>query len=263
MKIGVCMKQVPSSEARISVSDPQKGVDDSVYSRMVMNVYDEFALEEAVQLKERGVATEVIVFTIDKANVESQLRGALAIGADRAVRIDSEGVENADCLGIAQILAAALKEEDVQIVMCGKQSMDGDNAQVPAMIAELMDWTQVSVVSKLEVDGDDFTAHKDIGGGSKAVISGTLPAVFSCDKGLNKPRFPKLKQKLAAKKKPIDVKTVSDLGLDAGELNQPLVQETNWSLPTQREECKFIDGSDVNAAVAELLSLLKNEAKVL
>jgi len=131
------------------------------------------------------------------------------------------------------------------------------------MIAEFLGWNQVSVVSKLEIDGDSFNAHKDIGGGSKAVISGTLPAVFSCDKGLNKPRFPKLKEKLAAKKKPIDSKTVSELGLDASEINQALVQETNWSLPTQREECKFIDGSDVNAAVAELLSLLKNEAKVL
>ena len=213
MKIGVCMKQVPSSEARITVSDPQKGVDDSVYSRMVMNVYDEFALEEAVQLKERGIATEVIVFTIDKSGVESQLRGALAIGADRAVQIDSAGIENADCLGVAQVLSAALKEEEVQIVMCGKQSIDGDNAQVPAMIAEFLDWSQVSMISKLEIDGEDFKAHKDIGGGSKAVIAGTLPAVFSCDKGLNKPRFPKLKQKLAAKKKPIDVKSVSDFGL--------------------------------------------------
>jgi electron transfer flavoprotein beta subunit len=263
VKIGVCMKQVPSSEARITVSDPQKGIDASVYSRMVMNVYDEFALEEAVQLKERGIATEVIVFTIDGAKVESQLRGALAIGADRAVRIDLEGIENADCLGIAEVLTAALKEEDVQIVMCGKQSMDGDNAQVPAMIAELLDWSQVSMISKLEIDGDDFTAHKDIGGGSQAVIKGTLPAVFSCDKGLNKPRFPKLKQKLAAKKKPIDVKTLSDLGLEASAINQALVEERNWSLPTQRTECKFIDSSDVNAAVSELLSLLKNEAKVL
>ena len=120
--------------------------------------------------------------------------------------------------------------------MCGKQSIDGDNAQVPAMIAEFLNWSQVSMISKLEIDGEDFQAHKDIGGGSKAVIAGTLPAVFSCDKGLNKPRFPKLKQKLAAKKKPIDVKSVSDFGLEASEINQALVQETNWSLPTQREE---------------------------
>ena len=205
----------------------------------------------------------MIVFTVDGSGVEAQLRGALAIGADRAVRIDSAGIENADCLGISQVLSEALKEEGVQLVMCGKQSMDGDNSQVPAMVAEFLGWSQVSVVSKLEIDGDDFKAHKDIGGGSKAVIAGTLPAVFSCDKGLNKPRFPKLKQKLAAKKKPIDVKSVADLGLDPAELNQSVVQETNWSLPTQREECKFIDGSDVNAAVSELLSLLKNEAKVL
>jgi electron transfer flavoprotein beta subunit len=263
VKIGVCIKQVPPSETRILVSDPTVGVDASAFSRMITNPYDDFALEEAVRLKDAGIATEVIVFTVDNKKSEKQIRSALARGADRAIRIESSDVNGADCLGIAKVLSTVAKREEVTIIFCGKQAIDGDNAQVPPMIAELLNWSQVTVISKLEIDGDTFIAHRDVGSGSKAIVSGSLPAVFSCDKGLNTPRFPKLKENLAAKKKPLDVVTIEELGLSKDDINNSLLQETNWALPQQRGECKFIDSSDVNSAVAELIGLLKTEAKVL
>ena len=113
------------------------------------------------------------------------------------------------------------------------------------------------------MDGEDFKAHRDIGGGNKAVIAGTIPVVFSCDKGLNKPRHANLKTKMAAKKKKLEVMSLGDLDLAADVVNSSLVVETNWGLPEKKQECKFIDGSDVNAAVGELINLLKKEAKVL
>jgi len=263
VKVGVCIKQVPPPEARIQVSSPSKGVDGSVFSNMRTNPFDEFGLEEAVSLKEAGVATEVIIITLGNSSSDKMIRSALAKGADRAIRVDDSETNNADCLGVAKAIAAVVRQEEMKIIFCGKQAVDGDNGQVPSMVAELLNWSQVSVISKLEIDGEDFKAHRDIGGGNKAIISGTIPVVFSCDKGLNKPRHANLKTKMAAKKKKLDVMTLGDLGLSSDVVNKSYVVESNWGLPEKNQECKFIDGTDVNAAVGELINLLKKEAKVL
>ena len=138
MKVGVCIKQVPPSETRIQVSDPNQGVDASAFSRMITNPYDDYALEEAVRLKDAGIASEVIVFTVDNKKSEKQIRGSLARGADRAIRIDSADVTGADCFGISRVLAAVAQREEVEIIFCGKQAIDGDNAQVPPMMAEIL-----------------------------------------------------------------------------------------------------------------------------
>ena len=263
MKACVCIKQVPPPEARISVSDSSKGVDDSVFSNLRTNPYDEFALEEAVKLREAGVLSEVVVLSIGASNTDKMIRGALAKGGDRAIRIDDASLKGADSLSIARALAGIVKREEATMVFCGKQSIDGDNSQVPAMIAELLNWSQVSVVSHLEVDGEEFVAHREIGGGNKAVISGQVPVVLSCDKGLNKPRHANLKTKMAAKKKKIEVVTTDDLGISADQAGNSFVQHSNWGLPDKNAECTFIDAADVNTAVAELVNLLKKEAKVL
>lgn len=265
MKIGVCIKPVPNSDARISVAGSGNGVDASVYSKLMLNTYDECAIEAAVQLKQQGVAEEVIIFTVRKneKSTKDQMITALAKGGDRAVVVDDSDFTGADCLGISQVLAAIAQKEGVEVLFCGKQSMDGDNAQVPSMLGELLDWATVSVISNLEVDGTDFTAHKDLGSGTTAIVKGAFPAVFSCDKNLNKPRNPNLKAKMAAKKKPIEYLTLGDLDVSADDVSAAGVSEVNWTLPPQRGECKFIDAGNVDSAVAELLSLLKNEAKVL
>lgn len=262
MKIGVCIKPVPSSDARVTISDASKGVDASVYSKRMLNPYDECGLEAAILLKEQGLAEEVLVFMIapdDKAT-KDQMIASLAKGADKGILVDNSGLEAVDCMGIAQILSGLAQKEGVQAVFCGKQSMDGEHSQVPSMIGEMLDWATVTSISHFEAEGDSFTAHTELGSGSKAVVKGAFPAVLSCDKNLNKPRTPNLKAKMAAKNKPFDKMSVGDLGV---ELQASLVQDANWSLPPQREGCKFIDAGNVDAAVAELLSLLKNEAKVL
>ncbi len=265
MKIGVCIKPVPDSDARISISGSGDGVDGSVYSKLMLNTYDECAIEAAVQLKEQGVAEEVILFTVgsfDKA-FKGQVVNALAKGGDRAVVISNADFPMADCAGVSTVLAAAARKEEVEVLFCGKQSMDGDNSQVPSMLGEMLDWATVTVISKLTVEDSEFTAHKDLGSGTTGVVKGSFPAVFSCNKNLNKPRKPNMKAKMAAKKKSVDQITVDDLGLSGDDLSTGLVSEVNWSLPPERSECKFIDAGNVDSAVAELLSLLKNEAKVL
>ena len=265
VKIGVCIKPVPNSDARIAVAGSGDGVDKSVYSKLMLNTYDECAIEAAVQLKEKGIAEEVVLFSVcslDKGT-KGQIVNALAKGADRAIVVENTEFASADCLGISTILAALAKKEEVEILLCGKQSMDGDNAQVPSMLGELLDWATVTVVSSLEAEGSEFTAHKDVGSGSTAVVKGSFPAVFSCDKNLNKPRKPNMKAKMAAKKKNIEQLTLGDLDVAEDAVTNALVSEVNWTLPPERGECKFIDAGNVEGAVSELLSLLKNEAKVL
>ena len=258
MKAGVCIKLVPSLEGQISISDPNKGVDKG--SKMIINPYDEFALEEAVRLKEKGVVESVVAYIInsDKKAV-SQIRAALARGADSAVHIN-DLAENADALMVAKTLAAAMKEDDLTMVFCGKQSTDGDGSQIPPMLAELLNCAQATAISKLELDGSNFKAWRDIGGGNKGVVCGSLPAVFSCDKGLNSPRFIKLRDRTKAKKKPLKTVSVSDLDVDLS--SGPIVLESNWGLPSRKAECRFIEG-DTKTAVAELVRLLREEAKVI
>lgn len=265
MKIGVCIKPVPNSDARITIAGSGDGVDSSVYSKLMINTYDECAIEAAVQLKKQGVAEEVVILTVRKneKSTKDQMVTALAKGADRAVVVDDSDFTGADCLGVSRVLVAAAQKEGVQAIFCGKQSMDGDNAQVPSMLGELLDWVTVPVISSLEVEGTEFTAHKDLGSGTTAVVKGEFPAVFSCEKNLNKPRNPNLKAKMAAKKKPIEYLSLGDLDLSADDVSTTGVSEVNWTLPPKRGECKFIDAGNLDSAVTELLSLLKNEAKVL
>ena len=264
MNIGVCIKLVPASDTRITISNPS-GVDESVYSKPNINPYDEYALEEAVRLRDKGGAEKVFVFSFDNSkNAKKQIINALARGADEAILIQDPALDGSDCLGVARVLSAAIKNEGVEMVFCGRQAIDGDNAQIAPMLAELLDWAQVSSIAKLEIDGDNFKAWRDIGGGNKGIVEGNKPVVFSCDKGLNEPRFVKLKERIAAKKKPLRVVDLSELGVDADTVGSQgaLVEEFNWGLPPKRAECKFLEG-DAKSAVNQLVHLLRTEAKVL
>jgi electron transfer flavoprotein beta subunit len=263
VKIGVCLKQVPATDTRIKIKDPESGVD-TAGVKWEINPYDEFALEEALRLKDAKKADQVIIFTIGDAESEQKIREGLARGADAAVRIDDPALAGSDSLGIARVLAAALKAEGVDLVLAGKQAVDGDRSQVPAMIAELLDWPQALALAKLEIEGSNITAWRNAGGGSRDAIATTLPAVLTADKELNEPRYASLRGIMMAKRKKIAVKSLSDLGVSPASVGAgaAVVVENNWSLPPQRAEVHMIDGDGADAA-RELVRLLREDAKVI
>ncbi len=228
MKIGVLLKQVPATDTRIKINAGGTGIE-SGGVKLEINPYDEHALEEALKLKDAKKAGQVVVISI------------------------------ADSLTIAKVLAAAAKAEGVGLLIAGKQAVDDDNAQVPAMVAELLGWPQALVISELSVDGDAFQATRDIGGGLRQVVKGALPAVLSADKALNTPRYASLPGIMKARRKPIAKKTAGDLGVAVGE---PMVADANWTLPPERPAGRILQGEAADV-VAELVNLLRTEAKVL
>jgi electron transfer flavoprotein beta subunit len=259
----VCLKQVPATDTRIRINGSGTGIETGDV-KWEVNPYDEFALEEAIRLKQAGKATEVIVLTIGDAASEPRVRDALARGADRAVRLDDAAFAGSDALGKARILAAAAKAEGVGLVLCGRQSVDTDTGAVPAMIAEILGWQQVSTVDKLAIDGETYTANRAAGSGTREVVSGRLPAVITADKGLNEPRYATLPGIMAAKKKPIAVKNAAALGLDPSTVGAAaaLVVETGLTLPPPRPAGRILKG-DAASTAAELVRLLREEAKVI
>ncbi len=263
MKIGVCLKQVPATDTRIRVNADGTGiVTDDV--KFEINPYDEYALEEGLRIKGTDATREVIVFTIGGADCEPRVRDALARGADRAVRIDDPALAGSDALGIARALAAALKEQGVGLVLCGRQAIDGDSSAVPAMIAELLGWNQVCYADKLVLEGASFTAQRAAGGGVREVVSGAMPVVVSCDKGMNEPRTATLPGIMKAKAKKIDVKNLAALGVDAGSVGAgaAIVKQNNMGLPPARPPGRMLQG-DAKTVAAKLVRLLREEAKVI
>lgn len=260
MKLGVCIKQVPATDTRVVVNPSATGILTNDV-KWEINPYDEYALEEALRQKGAGKGTEVVLFTVGGADTEARMRDALARGADRVVRIDDPAMAGADALGYARALAAAIQAEGVGLVFCGRQAVDGDNGAVPAMIAELLGWAQVSWIDKISLEGSSFTANRAAGGGAKEVVTGNLPAVFTCDKGLNEPRMAKLMDIMKAKTKPIAVKNLAGLGLDAGKV-AAVVNESAMALPAARPAGRKLTG-DAASVAAELVRLLREEAKVI
>lgn len=262
MKVGVFLKQVPATDTRIRINPSATGIltDDVKWE---INPYDEFALEEGLRLKQGGKATEVVLFTVGGPDADQRIRDGLARGADRAVRLEDPAFANSDALGYARILAAAAKSEDIGLILAGGKAIDGDSGAVPAMVAELLGWSQVSWVDKLTIEGTTFTAQRAAGSGTREVVKGNLPAVLTADKGLNEPRYATLPGIMAAKKKKIDVKNAAAIGLSTGVGEGALtVKETAWALPPARPAGKLIPG-DAATQVKELVRLLREEAKVI
>ncbi len=258
MKVGVCLKQVPPSGDSLKVSS--EGVD-LTDVKMEINAYDEFALEEALRLKDSKVASEVIVFSIGGKDVEARMRDGLARGADRAVRIDDAAISAGDNLVQARAIAAAAKDAGCELVLAGMLTIDDDDSQIPAMVAEVLGWPQILVVDKLEIGDGQAKAWRQAGSGTREVVTCALPAVISADKGLNEPRYAKLKGIMMAKRKKIEVKDASALGLDAATLGSQ-VTVSNYGPPAARPAGRILSGSTAEQ-VKELVSLLRNEAKVI
>jgi len=256
MKIVVCVKQVPDTETRIRIADG-KVVESDV--NWIVSPYDEFALEEALKIKEKK-GGEVVLLSLGPERVVSALRSGLAMGADSAVHLKDPKFDAADTLGIAHALAAAVKTLSPDLVLAGQQGVGGDNSQIPGMLAEILDWPQVTVAVKVEVEDGKAVVEREIEGAHETWET-TLPAVVSAQKGLNEPRYASLKGIMAAKKKMIETKDAAALALPAEAL-APKTRIVAMEQPAARGAVKMIEG-DPETQSRELLRLLHEEAKVI
>jgi len=249
MKVLVPVKRVIDYNVKVRVKPDQTGVD-LANVKMSMNPFDEIGTEEAVRLKEKGVATEVVVVSIGPAQAQETLRTALAMGADRGILIQTDA--DLEPLAVAKLLKAVIAEEQPGVVVMGKQDIDGDNNAVGQMLAALLDWPQATFASKIEISGQTASVTREVDGGLQT-LSVALPAVITADLRLNEPRYASLPNIMKAKKKPIDIKSTGDYGVDvANRLTVVKVTE-----PPKRQ------GGAKVADVAELVSKLKNEAGVI
>ncbi len=249
MNIAVCVKQVPDTETRPKIDPSGKKMSEEGV-KWILNPYDEFAVEEALQLVEKN-GGEVTVISLGPAAVEPTIRAALAMGAQKAIRIEAE--ENpADPLVTAKALAEVLKQGNYDLIFFGKQAIDDDYAQVPQMVATALDLPCATVVVKLDIEGEKLTVEREIEGG-KEKLSLSMPAVISAQKGLNEPRYRSLKGIMKAKKIPIETVQVE---LASGQLEIEKVK-----FPPEKQPGKIVGkGAD---AVPELVRLLHEEAKVI
>jgi electron transfer flavoprotein beta subunit len=258
MKIAVCIKQVPDTETRIRVAPDGKGIVESDVN-WIVSPYDEFAIEEALKIREAN-GGEVVLVSLGPDRVQSSLRSGLAMGADSALHLKDPLFDQTDTLGTAWALATALRPRAPDLILMGQQGVGGDNAQVPGLVAEILDLPQVTMAVKIELQDGKATIEREIEGAHET-WDVTLPAVVSAQKGLNEPRYASLKGIMAAKKKLIETKGAADLGLTADQL-APKTRMVALELPPARSAVKMIEG-DADTQVKELLRLLHEEAKVI
>ncbi len=249
MKVLVAVKRVIDYNVKIRVKADNSDVD-LTNVKMAMNPFCEIAVEEAVRLKEKGIATEIVVVSVGPKEAQEQLRTALALGADRAIQIET--AEKVDSLGVAKLLAKLVEEEQPGLVVLGKQSIDSDNNQTGQMLGALTGMPQGTFASEVVVDGEKVNVTREIDGGLQTVAL-NLPAIVTTDLRLNEPRYASLPNIMKAKRKPLDVKTPADLGVDVASKVKTLKVEP----PAERSA-----GIKVGS-VDELVEKLKNEAKVI
>ena len=249
MKVLVAVKRVVDYNVKVRVKADNTGVD-LANVKMAMNPFCEIGVEEAIRLKEKGIATEVVAVCIGPATAQEQLRTALALGADRAILVET--AEELSSLAVAKLLKAVVDQEQPQLVMLGKQAIDSDNNQTGQMLGALTGYAQGTFASKVEVAGDKVNVTREIDGGLQTVTL-NLPAIVTTDLRLNEPRYASLPNIMKAKKKPLETITPDSLGVSTASTVKTLKVEA----PATRSA--GIKVSDV----AELVEKLKNEAKVI
>jgi electron transfer flavoprotein beta subunit len=245
MKLLVPVKRVLDYNVKPRVKADGSGVD-LANVKMSMNPFDEIAVEEAIRLKEKGVATEVVVVSIGEPKAQDTLRTALAMGADRAILITSD--VRPEPLGVAKLLAKVVEEEQPQLVILGKQAIDDDNNQTGQMLAALLGWGQGTFASKVEVEGDTANVTREVDGGLETVAL-PLPAIVTTDLRLNEPRYASLPNIMKAKSKPLAQKTPADYGVDL----TPRITILKVEEPAKRAAGIKVD--DVDALVDKIKSL--------
>jgi electron transfer flavoprotein beta subunit len=246
MKIFVSFKSVPDP---YESSAPGGSIDSA---KSVINPFDEIAIEEALRIRERGEAQEIVGVTIGPAKVDEQIRATLAMGIDRAIRIDDD--RSLDPYAVARILRAAVEKESPQLVLMGKQAVDDDSNQVGQMLAALLGWPQATFISKIELMDNATRARctRETDAGLE-VIEVTLPAVVTADLRLNEPRYVSLPGLMKARKKPIEIQTPGQLGVNV----EPMTKVISMTHPPKRQAGTRVE------SVEELVTRLKTEAKVL
>ena len=263
MRIIVCVKQVIDTGAVLTLKEGQ--VDTEGLPR-VLNPYDEFAVEEAVRIRERSPEdTTVTLMTLGPDRFKNTLRKGLAMGADQAVHLLDSVFEGLDCLGVATVLSKAIGTLEYDLILCGRQAVDDDMAQVGPAIAVLLGIPFVTVVTDLKISEDRQKAEvtRQIEGGSE-IIAAPLPLLLTCQKGLNEPRLPSLKGIMAAKKKEITILDAAAIGFDAKAMGVTAnrVRETALTLPAARKKGIILEGTPEEAC-SQLVQALRNEAKVI
>ena len=249
MKILVPIKRVVDYNVKVRPLGDQSDVDLNNV-KMAMNPFCEIAVEEAVRLKEAGTASEVVAVTVGKSDSQEQLRTALALGADRAILAETDSL--LEPLAIAKVLSKVIEEESPQLVILGKQAIDGDNNQTGQMLAAMLNYSQATFASEVVIDGESASVTREIDGGLQT-IKVSLPAVITTDLRLNEPRYASLPNIMKAKKKELDVKPVGEMGVDINNRMELLSVE----LPASRQEGIKVE------SVEELVGKLKEEAKVI
>ena len=249
MKILVPIKRVVDYNVKVRPKADESGVDLNNV-KMAINPFCEIAVEEAVRLKEAGSASEIIAVTVGAENAQEQLRTALALGADRAILVETE-VE-AEPLGISKLLKSIVDKESPDLIILGKQAIDGDNNQTGQMLGALTGFSQATFASEVNLEGNSLSVTREIDGGLQT-LDINLPAIVTTDLRLNEPRYASLPNIMKAKSKPLDVIPAADLGVDIS----PRLETIKVTLPAEREAGVIVETVD------ELIDKLKNEAKVI
>lgn len=262
MNVIVCLKQVPDTETLIKIKPDGSGIvtDDIKY---VMNPYCEFAVEEALRIKEK-FGGQAVLITMGPARAVEALRTGLAMGADRSIHLNDPAFEGADGFATAKVLAEVIKKEPFDLILCGKQAVDDDLAQVGPSLAEFLDLPHVTLITKLEINVEQKKARveREVEGG-KEVIEVKLPAVFTCQKGLNEPRYASLPGIMKAKKKEVKPINLAALGLGTDQVGGAgsKTKILRYIPPPSRPPGKIISG-ELAECVKNLVKLLREEAKV-
>lgn len=254
MRVVVLVKETFATEARIELDAQGRPSETKV--KTIVNPYDEFAVDEAIQMVERKQAEKAIVVSFGPADSQDTLRQCLAMGADEAVLIDSTGIDF-DSGVVAEILAAGLKDIGFDLLLSGYVAVDDSAAQVAVRVAEILGLPHINVTSKIEIADGRVTAWREADGRTE-VLTTSLPALVTADKSLNRPRYPTLPNIMKAKKKPLTVKTVADLGISPG---APKTRTVKFELPPPKGKVKLFGGTPAEAAAA-LAKALREEAKV-
>lgn len=257
MDIIVCVKQTFDTEAKIVLNE--EGLIDDRSVKFIINPYDEYAVEEALRLTEKGDG-QVTVVSASSKDPSHALRQCLAMGANKAFWLDCGEIAGVDNHVYAEALGRWIRSQNYDLIFCGKEAIDDGGAEVPSRLAAILDLPQVTEVAELSIEGEKATVRRDIEGGSE-VIEVTLPCVLSAQKGLNEPRYPSMRRVLQAKKMPIQRVTLQELGLSQ-EAKTPFTQVEEYVIPPTRQAGRILRGSH-EETVAELLTILKDEHKVI
>ncbi|MFH1314690.1 MAG: electron transfer flavoprotein subunit beta/FixA family protein [Candidatus Eisenbacteria bacterium] len=261
MNLLVCVKHVPDTESSIRIKPDGSGLETEGLN-FVLNPYDEYAVEEAVRLKEKIGEGKITIVCVGPQNATKSIRTALAMGADDAVHVVYDGYQRYDGVATAAILAGVIRGMEFDLILCGKQAVDDDCAQTGPALAEFLGLPNVSVITRLELaeDGKKITVHRELEG-AEEVIECVLPAVVTAQKGLNEPRYPSLPNIMKAKKKPVVTRSLDELELDE-DARTSSIEIRGFAPPPARKTGQVLEGTPQDI-VKELIRLLRDEAKLI